>query len=290
MINKEDKIISLLIVGVWFVMLLFGLFTLLKPTWLEKAAKPGVNVEAATKKHRGDLYLENKRYAQAIGLYKEAILLVPDMEGAYSNLAMAYYHTGRLSSAITTYKKLLKHNPDFPDIVNFNLAEIYNKTENKEKALHYYIKASETAPFPDKAYRKAGKLLMDKRNWQQASAQFVLALANSPTLVNLYRGMLLQNLVTFKDDTTIKKNIQVALDSNHFEKLNPYYDTKIIDDELSYNPDIAKTHNYLGYCYAMLGKYNEAKQQFEAALKIEPGYDDATNNLGAVNRLMKKER
>lgn len=287
MINKEDKIISSLIVGVWLFMLLFGLFTLLKPTWLEKAAKPGVNIEAATNKHRGDLYLEDKRYAQAIGLYNKAIKLVPDMEGAYANLAMAYYHTGRISSAISTYKKLLKQNPDFPDIVNFNLAEIYNKTGNKEKALHYYIKASETSPFPAKAYRKAGKLLMDNKKWQQASAQFILALENSPTLVNLYRGMLLQNLIKFKEDTTIKKNIQAALDSNHFDKLIPYYDTKIIDDELSHNLDIAKTHNNLGYCYAMLGKYNEAKQQFEAALEIEPGYDDAINNLGAVNKLMK---
>ncbi len=287
--SKEDKIIAFLLTGIWAVLLLFAVLTFIKPTWLEDISKPGINVEAATKKRSGDNFLEKKDYRKAIALYKEAIKLAPDMKGAISNLALAYYKTGELTKAVIVYEDLLKHNPDFPGIVFYNLAEIYNKTGNKDKALEYYLKAADTMAFPTNAYRKAGKLLMDKRKWQEAVNNFLLAIENNPSAENRYKGMLKKSIVIFKEDKNTVETIKRQLENFDFSKIADRYDSYLFDKEIAYSFSIAKTYNYLGYCYGMLGQLNEAFDNLKKAVEMIPDYTDAINNLQAVKYLMEKK-
>jgi len=287
--SKEDKIIAFFLAGIWAFLLLFALLTLIKPTWLEDISKPGMNVEAATKKRRADNFLEKKEYVKAIMLYKEVLKLAPDMKGAVSNLALAYYKTGELSKAIIVYEDLAKRNPDFPGIVYYNLAEIYNKTGKKDKALEYYLKAADTMAFPAKAYRKAGKLLMDKHRWKEASANFLLALKNNPTAENRYRGMLKKSLVIFKEEKTLTDTIKAQLENLDFRKIAHRYDSYMFDKETAYSFDIAKTYNYLGYCYGMLGQLDDAFDNLKKAVEMVPDYTDAINNLQAIKFLMEKK-
>jgi tetratricopeptide (TPR) repeat protein len=130
--NREDKIISVAIVSIWVFILLFSFLTLIKPSWLEQAASDGVKVEAATKKRAGDLYLDKKEYARAIALYADALQLDSTMKGAEANKAVAFYNMGNYPQAIKVYTKLLKEKPDYPDLVYYNMAEIYSKTGNKK--------------------------------------------------------------------------------------------------------------------------------------------------------------
>ncbi len=288
--NKEDKIISKAIIGVWVFMLLFAILTLIQPSWLEKASHAGVNVEAATKKRAGDLYLGKKEYAKAITLYKAALKLSSDLKGAEANMALAYYRLGNHTKAIASYKELLKKQPDYPGLVYYNLAEIYSKTGDKKKALNYYLKSADTLASPAKAYRRAGKLLMDNKKWQEAADQLQLALDNSPTPNNLYRNMLKRSLTVFKDVPETKQIIQQSLDSYNYTGFMGDYDTTLLNSLLNSNFEVAKTYNYLGYCYAMGGNYDDAAQFFKHALKIYPDYTDAINNLGAAEILIKQDR
>ncbi len=287
--SKEDKIIAVALTGIWLVLLIFAAITLIKPTWLEEVSKPGLNVEAATKKRVADNFLDKKEYAKAIALYKEVIKLAPDMKGAVSNLALAYYKTGELSKALIVYEDLLKNNPDYPGIVYYNLAEIYNKIKNKDKALEYYLKAAGTMAFPAKAYRKAGKLLMDKRKWKEALENFLLALQNNPTAENRYKGMLKKSLVIFKENESTVDTIKKQLENFDYSKIADRYDDYLFNKEIVYSFDIAKTYNYLGYCYGMMGQLNEAFDNLKKAVEMIPDYTDAINNLQAVKYLMEKK-
>jgi len=286
--NREDKIISVAIVSIWVFMLLFAILTLIQPSWLEQAASAGVKVEAATKKRAGDLYLGKKEYVNAIALYNQALQLDSTMKGAEANKAMAFFSMGNYQEAIKVYRELLKQQPDYPDLVYYNLAEIYSKTGNKKEALECYINASKTAAYPAKDYRRAGKLLMDEKKWEAAAEQFQLALDNSPTPQNLYRSMLKKSLTEFKDSPDTKQVIQQSLDRYNYNNWMADYDTTLLNSLLNQDFEMAKTYNYLGYCYAMTGNYDDAAQYFKHALKIEPNYTDAIDNLGAVEILIKQ--
>jgi len=287
--NREDKIISVAIVSIWAFMLLFAILTLIQPSWLEQAASDGVKVEAATIKRAGDLYLGKKEYANAIALYNQALQLDSTMKGAEANKAMAFYSMGNYQEAIKVYRELLKEQPDYPDLVYYNLAEIYSKTGNKKEALKCYVSASKTAAYPAKDYRRAGKLLMDEKKWEEAADQLQMALDNNPTPENLYRSRLKRSLTAFKGVPETKLLIQQSLDSYNYDSWMGDYDTTLLNSLLNQDFEVAKTYNYLGYCYAMTGNVGDAGQLFKKALKIAPEYTDAINNLGAAEILIDKE-
>jgi tetratricopeptide (TPR) repeat protein len=47
-------------------------------------------------------------------------------------------------------------------------------------------------------------------------------------------------------------------------------------------PDVWPAHNDLGNALADAGRLSEAKEQYEAALRLNPGYPEAHNNLGNI--------
>jgi tetratricopeptide (TPR) repeat protein len=50
---------------------------------------------------------------------------------------------------------------------------------------------------------------------------------------------------------------------------------------LKINPDYVEAHNNLGRLFMHLGQLNEAVQYFQKAIKINPNFEYAHNNLGA---------
>ena len=44
-------------------------------------------------------------------------------------------------------------------------------------------------------------------------------------------------------------------------------------------PDYAKAHNNLAIAYAGQGRFAEAKEHWERAVALDPGYEDARKNL-----------
>jgi len=50
-------------------------------------------------------------------------------------------------------------------------------------------------------------------------------------------------------------------------------------------------HNNLGYAYARIGRIDEAKKQFETALKLDPKYENAKKNIIFIQKeILKKSK
>ena len=284
--SSTNKIITFSILSIWGILICMGILTLNSPAWLEEISDPGKNVEATIIKDLGDGLLKNQQYELAIMQYTFALKIVPDMKSAIANLAVAYQKSGEYGKAITAFNYLLKKDPEFPNVIYFNLAEIYEKSSQSEKAIENYLLASKTAPFPITSYQKAGKLLMDKKQYNKAIECFNNAINNCLTIENAYKGMLLRDEQLYDDSSENYTIITKLIDTQSYTDSLFIYDRSIFDEMLMHNISLAKTYNNIGYCLTMQKQYNKAISNFNKALQIYPGLTDARNNIKAVRKLM----
>jgi tetratricopeptide (TPR) repeat protein len=281
-----NTVITYFIVSVWAVILAFGALTLIGPDWLEELSDPGKNSEALSMKDAGDIFLKSNRYNEAVQHYTYALKIVPDLEGAIANLAIAYQKMGMYDKAIISFNHLLKLDIKHPNIIYYNLGDIYEKTGQPNKAKESYLLAANSSAFPEKSFQKAGQICMDQRDWNQAINYFRLALDNRKSIENTYKGMLITYQKAYADTSFTFKELDRKIKTKSYTSDLTLYDEKIFNDQLSREVDLALVYNNIGYCMTNLGKYKEAREYLETAIKIYPSYTVAINNLKIVNNFL----
>ncbi|PLX03895.1 MAG: hypothetical protein C0595_05285 [Marinilabiliales bacterium] len=284
-----DKIISYVIFSIWGLLLIMGIFTLLQPQWLQDLSVSGKNSEAISIKKSADNYLKNKRYGDAINLYKKALKIVPDLKGAIANLAVSYQKSSNFNLALITFKHLLKLNPEYPEVIYFNIAEIYEKQNDLDKAIKYYLLSAEHAAFPEESFQKAGHILMNNNEWEEAILNFKLAIENKKTFANLYKGMLINYRKSLDDTSSLFQEINNILESESYLKLQDLYYKQSIDIQIGNDTKLIKTYNNIGFCLAKIKRYDESVIYLKKALEMDPGFVKAKNNLMVVEGLKGKE-
>lgn len=287
--SRTNKVIAFSIFSIWGILISMGVITLIGPAWLNVISDPGKNVEAIILKDLGDGFLKNQQYNKAITQYIAALKIVPDLKSAIANLAIAYQRTGRYKNAITSLNYLLKKDPEYPNVIYYNLGEIDEKLKQHNKAINNFLLAAEAAPFPSRSYQKAGQILMKQKEYDKAIECFNNALTNRLSIENAYKGMLLRDKENNSDSLEIYNNFVKVLESKNYLDKMDVYDKSIFDEMLSKNVSMAKTYNNIGFCLAMKKHYDRAIFNFNKSLKIYPGLIDAQNNIKAVKKLMKEE-
>jgi tetratricopeptide (TPR) repeat protein len=286
---NTDKIISILLIFIWAVLLAMGVLTLIQPSWLTELSHEGKNVEAISYKEAGDNLLKEGKNKEAIIQYQKALKIVPDKKDAIANLAIAHQSMRNYNEAIKYYNELLELKPEYPSIIYYNVAEIFNQQNKADKALKYYKKSAKLSYDPEKAYQKAGSIFMDKKECDSAIFYFKLALKNISTLENSYISILLKNQQHFSDSLSkyqeIGKLIAEARDNYNFNK----YDYQIYNTMLNNDFNLVKTYGNIGYCYAINEQYEESMVYLKKALQLDPGFKDAQNNLRVVEQMIPKK-
>lgn len=285
----ENKIITFAILFIWGFLVVFGVLTLIQPSWLVELSDPGKNVEAITIKNSGDNYLKNNEYPQAIDQYKKALKLVPDLKSAIANLGIVYQRAGKYSKAVIVFNQLLTMNPEYPEIIYFNLANIYEKTNKPDDAIKSYVLSAKNSSNPENAYQKAGRLYMKAKDWENAIYCFRLAIENKQNIENSYKSMLINQQKTLSDTANEFTKISDKIKNESYKQHLSEFDITIFNSLLASDINLAKTYNNLGYCLALQEKYTESKYYLEIAIKIDPRYTDAVNNLKAVENFISLE-
>jgi Tfp pilus assembly protein PilF len=111
----------------------------------------------------GNVYLDQKRYDEAIPLYREALndMLYPTPYLAQGNLGWALYKKGETDAAISSIKSAVTLNPKF--CLGFrNLGTIYDETGVVDEACRAFGKFRELCPDVADAYLREGVCLAKK--------------------------------------------------------------------------------------------------------------------------------
>ncbi len=284
-INKTARV---LIYGIYALLIIFGLISLMSPGWLRNISSVGKVSEAKTMQNYGDFYLNNQEYGMAAQQYQKAIRINPEMPEAYINLGVALKFMNDFENALLNFEKALEFKEVLHDATYYNMAEIYYAQNKPELAIQYYFKSAEVAPFPVGSLQKAGELLNNTAQWYRAKEAFDQALANAFTLKNCYLGMLKRDYYLFteqKEKQTIKRLLETGVDNMDLSS----YDDKAFNDALSRNFQMASIYNQYGYIYAMAKDYQKAAQYFSIALQIRPDFQQASSNLNAAYSMLRQQ-
>ena len=122
------------------------------------------------------------------------------------------------------------------------------------------------------------------------SKAFISITLISLVLIGLYSTLTINRNKIWKDEyelfsDTVRKSPDGWIP--HLSLGVVFYDKGQIDEALEQfqialklNPNFAKTHNNLGNAYSKKGRIDEAIEQYQIALKLNPDYDSSYNNLG----------
>jgi tetratricopeptide (TPR) repeat protein len=237
------------------------------------------------------VYIEMKKYPEAIAQCKKALRINPRQDEAYNLTGIALRRGGQPGKALTQYRKALAINPSHPKI-HYNMGIAYMKTGKVDQALKAYRKAVAKNRYFADAWNNLGYIYLKRGDEDQALRHFKSAIAAAPNHpgahanlaeVLLRKGKLKAALQ--KAQTAIKlaprqpgpQNIagKVHARLGNSGKAENAYKTAITLD-----PSYAEGYYNLGNLYFRQKKFKEAAPFFEKAIAIKPGFAEAHAAMG----------
>ena len=204
----------------------------------------------------GDLYRESGDYNKAVGQYEALVKLDPYSWSNFYKLGVSYQFLERLREAMNSYNRALKLNPDDPNS-NMNLGLVHLYLGDPDDAVKYCERATLLDPKSASAFSNLGVALDARGEYARAEAAYRHSLDIDPdnptTLLNLGTNLIAQNKGSEAVD--IMERVVKAADTPLHRK--------------RYGDALAKA-----------GRYDDAIAQYQEALKIDPKYFPAMNEIG----------
>jgi len=219
----------------------------------------GFHLQEAARLVRRDL---DAQIALAEKQLLEQIRQEPENVVALTNLGLVYRNAGRLDDAALTLERAQRLKPDGVEIALL-LGEVYEKKGDLNRAIHAYETASQLAPNQVVIYGSLAALYEQAGRLDDAirAANEVLRLEPGLPLAHSTLGGL---YLAKGDYTAAAKAYQRALNAHP-------------------NADVAKVAwNGLGIAQARLGRRSEAVLAFRNALRLDPHFEEARENLAQL--------
>lgn len=212
----------------------------------------------------GHALLSEKRYEEAVKIFKRAVEVNPNYSKAQNNLGNALSELKRYDQAIAHYQLAIKIEPEYAEAFN-NLANALRSSGQIKESVEYYSEAIRIDSEYDEAYFNLGITLSQLGELDNAIIQYQKALEINSRFTRAHN-----NLASLLAQ---QKKVSEAI--SHYRQA------------IALDPDFAIAHNNLGSTLAGQGKFKESIVHFERALSADPNYVDAQNNLQLAHSLAK---
>ncbi len=263
------------------------------PPWLRAAGRVACGVVvvllAAGANRQSRLYRDN------VTLFRAAIARNPSSWMAHHILAVTLgKNLGRHQEAIAEYREALRLNPDYPD-AHFGLGvELARLPGRRSEAVAEYERAVELRPIYVEAHNNLGVELagMPGRS-AEAIAHYEIALRLKPDFAEAHAnlgdalaripGSETEAVAHYEAALKIKPDLAwVHCHLAYVLSKTPGRETEAVaeyTEALHLRPDYVDAYNGLAITYVRLGRPDQARAQWEAALKIDPRNETVRNNL-----------
>ena len=220
------------------------------------------------------------------------IIAVPKEAVYIYNQALDHSTKGDLNTALNEYKRALELCPNFVEAYN-NIGEIYSRIGKNDLAMSTYEKALRI----DRNHRlllNMGVEYYNHKDFRTALEYFKESLVRKPDFLegNFYTGLASFNL---KDENMAENYFKKVtdLDKRHLKSnyllSYIYYDWKEYAKTLFHLNNIKDVaddkvflNKYFGFCYFHLGRYDEAVNYLNIAIKANPKYSQFKNYLDSM--------
>jgi tetratricopeptide (TPR) repeat protein len=228
---------------------------------------------------------------EAIGCYRTAVALRPDVAAVHNNLGLALKEKGSLEEAIAECHRAIDLNPKIAGFHN-NLGNALRKNGQLDEAIAAYHEAIRVKKDFADAHNNLGHALYDKGQLDEAIAAYReairlkkdLAVAHDGLGVALRaKGLLDEAIAAYREAIRVKKDFAEA----HVNLGLALYDKRRLDEAIAayreaihINKDYALANNNLGNALYAKGQLDEAITAYREAIRLKKDYAKAYYNLG----------
>jgi tetratricopeptide (TPR) repeat protein len=207
----------------------------------------------------GVVLYKKGQFSEAIDHFMQALQIRQSYEEAYFNLGMVLARQGKTDEAISRFYQAIRLNPDYAEAQS-NLGSMYLNKGDADKAIFHSNEALRLNPKLIEPHNNLGITLMQQGKIAAAISQFHKALELKPDFIlaenNLKRALAIQR----EFETEISR----------------------LQELLKDNPENVELHFQMGNLYFRKGDRQQAIQQYNKALQLNPKFVPALNNLALV--------
>jgi len=250
--------------------------------------------DARTHFLKGNQYLSNHQYSEAILEYKKALSLNPYYKEAYFNLGKSYQAKQLFKDAIVSYKNAIKLDKRYvPAYINLGLC--YEKQNLLSKAKTNFKKAIELDPVNASAHFCLANILYKDKRIKESIEEYIQTTKIDPTYLQAYIKL---GSIYFKD---FKDNEKAIYYFNQAKRIKPkntisyiklgdlYYQKGLFNKAISeykkavsLNPENLTVLTQFGLLYLNRGRYRDALPLYKKLVNLIPDNPLAHYTLGVT--------
>ncbi len=202
----------------------------------------------------GDVLSWNKRYAESLAAYREAVRLRPNDASCRNSLGQAWLTSGEPVYAMSEFEQALRLKPDYA-LAHYNLGNVLRKFNRDEEALPHFQEAVRLQPEEPGVQNSLAIALSEAGRPGEAIPHFEIALRARPGAA------------------ATRESLARALNRHGYELMSA---GRIAEAIANYRravevlPTVAPLHAALAIALVNAHRAEEAVPSFQAALRLEP--------------------
>ena len=253
-----------------------------------------VELDAADSNAKGVSLTDMGYHREALAAYKEAVSKNPTHALYRNNLGVGYEKLGELDKALECYDKAIESDPKLAIPWN-NRGNVLDTLDRLELARRSYETALEINDEYDMAWNNLGWLLLDKLGEKEEAVHcFTRAVELNPNYDAAWSNLGLAYMDLKKNDkaiqaleTALKINPQFVTalvnKANWLYRQGRYLEAKEVSQKaLRIDPDNFRAHNTEGLVYHALGNFDDALASYDRALRLERDHAPLVNKAEAL--------
>ena len=188
--------------------------------------------------------------------------------------------SGDIEEADRYYTAILGVNPNHPD-ANHNLGILAVSIHKVEQAIPFFLKAVDTSPGVGQFWLSLIDSLVQLGRYDEAQDLFKKAENNGfsgKAFDDLYGQLMLARKEL--PESFLAETLKLYNNGEYNEAIKRC--SKLV---ASYQPNHV-LYNIRGACYSALGDYQVAIEAYEKAIKLNPRYPDALNNMALASKAL----